>query len=407
MTKIPFTKALEIIFETVSPLPAETVSIEECAGRVAAAEIVSAIDSPSAHVSLKDGYAASAADLADASEKSPVTLRLAGARFAGNDSDLTITSGQAARITTGAVIPAGADAVLAEEFATAHDNEVIARTTVAVGQNILPRGTDLEKEQVILPAGAAITPARAGLIAAAGLHELDVYKRPRVTVVAIGDEIVPAGLPVDEGKVAASNLVSIRAWCELFNMRTEASYTGDSVEAIAGAVSQNLRSCDCIITSGGAWKSERDFVVGVLDGLGWKKMFHRVKLGPGKAIAFGMLGSKPVFCLPGGPPSNQIAFLMLALPGLLRLGGREHAALPSAPAKLERGVSGRSDWTQVKLGLVKTDKDGLIFSPLELPSRLMSLAKAQALMTIPEGVETVDAGCKVNIGLLGGSDLES
>ncbi len=400
MTKIPFSKALEIILETVFPLPVETVSVDECAGRVVAAEIVSAIDSPSAHVSMKDGYAVVAADLAHASEGSPVNLRLVGAQFAGGDSDLAVTNGQAARITTGAVIPLGADAVLAEEFASADDNTLIARATAVAGLNILPRGTDLEKGKVILHAGAAIAPARAGLIAAAGLPEVDVFKNPRVTIIAIGDEIVPAGRPVNEGKVAASNLVSLRAWCERFNMQTEAAYTGDSVETIAGAVSQSIRSCDCIITSGGAWKSERDLVVGVFDGLGWKKMFHRVKLGPGKAIAFGMLGGRPVFCLPGGPPSNQVAFLMLALPGLLRLGGRERAALPSAPAKLERSVSGLKEWTQVKMGLLKTDKDGLIFSPLKLPSRLMSLAKAQAIMTIPEGVETIDAGSGVSVQLL-------
>ncbi|MFH1436049.1 MAG: molybdopterin molybdotransferase MoeA [Pseudomonadota bacterium] len=395
MMKIPFTKALEIILKTVSPLPSRMVSVDECAGRVVAARIASAIDSPSAHVSLKDGYAVVAADLAHASEQSPVSLRLAGAQFAGNDTGLAITAGEAARITTGAVIPQGADAVLAEEFATAQGNAIMARAAAAAGRNILPKSTDLEKGKVILPAGAAITPARAGLIAAAGLHQVDVHQSPRIAIIAIGDEIVPAGEPVSEGKVAASNLVSLRAWCESFNMQAEAAHAGDTAEDIAAAVSRGIRSSDCIITSGGAWKSERDFVVGVLDGLGWKKMFHRVKLGPGKAMAFGMLGARPVFCLPGGPPSNQVAFLMLALPGLLRLGGHSRCALPSVPAVLERSVSGLKEWTQVKMGLLNKGKDGLVFSPLELPSRLMSLAKAQALMTIPEGVETVDAGSKI------------
>ncbi len=239
-----------------------------------------------------------------------------------------------------------------------------------------------------------------GLIAAAGHEGAEVYKNPNVTIIATGDEIVAIGKPLDRGKVFASNLVTISAWCGLYGMRAKTVVVRDNEEEIFNAVQDSLFDSDCLITSGGAWKGDRDLVVKILDRAGWEKIYHRVTMGPGKAIGFGMLKGKPVFCLPGGPPSNQMAFMQLALPGLLTLAGHRHITLPLIDAVLSEDISGQSDWTQFIHGILSRQEDQLTFKPLRMMSRLQSMAKADAIACIPEGVEKIDKGCRISVQLL-------
>jgi molybdopterin molybdotransferase len=228
-----------------------------------------------------------------------------------------------------------------------------------------------------------------------------VYRKPRVTVIATGDEIVAPGKPVGEGKVAASNIATIAAWCTHFCMDSRTVVVPDSEKEISAAIKRQIEESDCVITSGGAWSSERDLVIKVLDKLGWKRMFYRVKIGPGKAVGFGMLQGKPVFCLPGGPPSNQMAFLQLTLPGLRCLGGHKPQVLPVVPAVLVESVEGQIDWTQFKMGMLKQVDGALRFQPTPLPSRLQMLSSADGIMTIPEGVEEISAGSAVSVQVMG------
>ena len=398
MINISFNQAYEIVVKHISPLPDETVSVEHCIGRTTTQDIISLIDSPSADVSLKDGYAVVSDDLKKASPDEPVILELTGTQFAGKQKALMVTRGKAVKITSGAVIPPGADSVLSDEFAVENGNSVKALATV--GKNVLKKSTDIKRGEVIIPAHTTLMPTYAGLIAAAGHSTVRVHKKPQVTIIATGDEIVAVGKPIGEGKVAASNLVTISAWCNYFHMGSNTVVVSDSAHEITRAIEENISASDCIITSGGAWKSERDLVVKVLDEMGWQKMFYRVKIGPGKAIAFGLLDSKPVFCLPGGPPSNQMAFLQLALPGLHCLGGYKHQRLPIIPAVLEKSVSGQKDWTQFKMGLLKRTENRIIFSPRKIPSRLQWLSNAQGIIRIPEGAERIPAGSYVDVQVM-------
>lgn len=399
---IPFDEALKTVLSAISPLPPEEACLERLTGRVAEEDIVSLLDSPSADVSLKDGYAVRSVDIEGASPESPVTLRLAGRRLAGSEEGATVTMGTAVRVTSGAVIPPGADAVLAEEFAREEGGTVKATADAHRGRNILKKGTDIGKGETVMERGNPLLPADMGLIAASGHSRVRVHRNPLVAVIATGDEVVAAGMPVPEGKVAASNLVTITSWCALFGMETRTFVLRDSEREIADAIGGSIRDADCIVTSGGSWKGERDLVVRVLDGLGWRKIFHRVKMGPGKAVAFGFLDEKPVFCLPGGPPSNQMAFLELALPGLLSLGGRTREAFPVIPAMLERDVQGQRDWTQFIMGLIKKTGEGIVFTPIVNESRLQSLSNAEGVIRIPEGVERIPGGSMVEVQVLKG-----
>ena len=173
------------------------------------------------------------------------------------------------------------------------------------------------------------------------------------------------------------------------------------VEANRETFSSMHSWADVLLTSGGAWKSERDLTVTILEEMGGRVMFHRVRIGPGKAVAFAKVQEKPVFCLPGGPPSNLVAFLQLALPGLQKLGGCRMPGLAEVPAVLKKPVSGQRDWTQVLFGTLGHNGQTLAFEPDGRPfSRLKSMAEAEALLLIPEGVEAFSANQTVTIQVL-------
>ena len=399
MINISYTHAYKIVISSIHPLPAEEVSLERSIGQATAQDVISLLDSPSADVSLKDGFAVVSEDIQNASVENPITLELTGSQFAGNRQAVAVMRGKAVKITSGAIIPSGADGVLANEFSEELDG--VMKALAPVGNNILRHGTDVTKGAVVIPRHTTIMPTQAGLIAAAGHGRVSVYRKPRVTVIATGDEIVAPGKPVGEGKVAASNIATIAAWCTYFSMDSRTVVVRDSEEDISTAIKTQIAESDCVITSGGAWSSERDLVVNVLDKLGWKKMFYRVKIGPGKAVGFGMLEGKPVFCLPGGPPSNQMAFLQLALPGLRCLGGHKPQVLPVVPAVLEEAVEGQIDWTQLKMGMLKRADGILRFYPKPLPSRLQMLSSADGILAIPEGVKEIAAGSIVEVQVMG------
>jgi len=158
---------------------------------------------------------------------------------------------------------------------------------------------------------------------------------------------------------------------------------------------------DAILTSGGAWMGDYDLVARVLEGLGWKQVFHRIRIGPGKAVGFGTLDNKPVFILPGGPPSNLMGFLQIALPGLLALSGRNDPVLPGISARLASDLEeGDADWTDFFFGTLEPGEDLPLFCPMKKRSRLSSLGRAAAVASIPEGHHSLSAGSLVHVQLL-------
>jgi molybdopterin molybdotransferase len=171
----------------------------------------------------------------------------------------------------------------------------------------------------------------------------------------------------------------------------------DDADAIMTALRQAIASADAVITSGGAWTGDRDLVARILERMGWRQVYHRIRIGPGKAVGFGMLQNKPVFILPGGPPSNLMGFLQIALPGLLTLAGHRPAGLPVRPVCLATDLNGRfDDWTQFVYGEIEDRDNGPVFHSLAWKSRLQSMALATAIVAIPEGEVHLAAGTVVN-----------
>jgi molybdopterin molybdotransferase len=205
-----------------------------------------------------------------------------------------------------------------------------------------------------------------------------------------------------QGKLYASNLFTLASWCLRYGFGVETFVLRDDELVIREALTTCLDQYDAVLTSGGAWKGERDLVVHILDALSWQKLYHRVRIGPGKAVGFGTFQGKPVFCLPGGPPSNHMAFLQLGLPGLQKLAGDSQPGLPQVPAMLAETISGQEDWTQFVHGRLVRDDQHLVFEPMKFMSRLQEMAQTEAVAMIPEGQDRISTGSTILVQILAG-----
>jgi molybdopterin molybdotransferase len=299
---------------------------------------------------------------------------------------------------TGARIPTGANAVVSEEFVKPEGNDVLVMNFAEPGRNIMPRGRDVESRQCIIKNGLQISPGIIGLIAAGGHSMVPVFKNPTVAIIGTGDEIVEPGVPLAKGKLYASNVMNINAWCKRYKMKTLMTVVNDDFDTLTNTLKTISADADAIITSGGAWTGDRDLVAQALEGLGWQQYFHRIRIGPGKAVGFGMLDGKPVFILPGGPSSNLMGFLQIALPGLLALAGHANPNLPRIHARLATDLEGRNrDWTDFFFGRLEEDEGFPVFHPLNDNSRLRAIAEAEAIASIPEGQNYLLKGSVISV----------
>jgi molybdopterin molybdotransferase len=397
---IGFKEALELTLSHVAIGQAEVLPLDRLTSRVLVEDVVARVDCPSLSTSRKDGYAVISADLAQATEENPVILAVVGHLAAGDRRELTIASGQTVRVTTGAPLPEGADAVLSEEFCRPRIDTIIAFNTAETGRNITRRGRDIRQGRIVAVKGTQLHPALVGLLAAAGLDAAPVHQYPRVAVIATGDEVVAPGTALRRGELYASNMVTICAWLSQLGLPYKTELVEDTREDILKAIEKNQGEIDVFLTSGGAWGSERDLILDVVAGLNWQGIYHRVRMGPGKPVGFGLLDNRPFFCLPGGPPSNEMAFLQLALPALLKMRGRPPVAFPTTPAHLAQTVYGKKGWTDFIHARLEKRNNQLWVQPARLESALLSMAQKEALIIIPEDLEEIPAGEKVEIQLL-------
>ena len=394
-------EALEMTLAHTHPLAAVQVPLSEGLNRVVAADVQARIDSPSLDASLMDGYAVRSTDLSGASTERPVALGLAGTVAAGSRPGRVVEARHTIRVLTGAPIPIGADAVVPEEFTTQQDRLIEFHQSVECGGNILPRGSDVAIGQVVVKAGRLLTPGILGMLAASGHSHVQVVRPPEVAIIGTGDEVVAPGEPLPEGKLYASNITTLDGWCRRYGFRTRRCVVGDDPTDMFQTLKQSIDQVDAVVTSGGAWTGDRDLVAQTLQHLGWKQVFHGIRMVPGKGVGFGLLDHKPVFMLPGGPSANVMGFLQIALPGLLRLAGHSHTGLPEMNVRLAEELNGRHvDWTQFVFGTLERQSGRHVFHPLLTRSRLETVAIAEAIVAIPEGENHLAAGTVVRAQIL-------
>lgn len=394
---IGFDRAYRLAVKNAAALAKQIVPIQDTVGRVLAEPAAAKVNSPSVDASLKDGYAVVLADLSRAAPENPVKLEVIGSVAAGSRPDISLGRGQAVRILSGAPLPEGAEAVLAEEFtdAGADGKWIFARATAEPGRNVQPKGEDVCLGEKLAEAGRVVSPQLMGRLVAGGISALCVFKKPRVGLLATGSEILLPGKPPVAGKLYASNVALQQAWLGGEGIDTQVLISADSFEEIAGAIRVLHETCDAVITSGGAWKGDRDLVVKVLDSLGWEMFFHRARMGPGKALGAGRLKGKPVFCLPGGPASNEAAFIMIVFPAILKMAGFRHCPYLYLTGRLESDVYGQSDWTRFIQCEIRQTSTEILLYPKKLKSRLAAMTQTPAIVKIPEGTDRIAAGTSV------------
>jgi molybdopterin molybdotransferase len=406
-TLITFERALELTRAVIQPLSFVELPLEACHGHILAAAIEAEVACPETDISKMDGYAVVSADIKGASLETPAVLKVAGTVFAGGDSETRLESGDAVGVLTGARIPKGADAVLANESVRHPDRliaghkTILATADVKPGANILPGGLDVAKGDCIIDKGALLGPGSIGLIAAAGWARIPVVPKPRIFILSIGDEVVLPGESLGPGQLYASNLLTLAAWCRQCGFCVSTAIVADREEAIRSAIKGAVASHDAIITSGGSWTSDRDLVSLSLVNLGWRKIYQGVRLRPGKGVGLGTLAHIPVFILPGGPSASMVAFLKLVLPGLHKLSGRKQTGLSCSSARLGATLTGKSSWTQTHFARFKKQAGEIFVYPIHERSRLKSIARAHSLITKPEGIQRIAAGKRISVQMLG------
>lgn len=403
-------EALQGILRELRPLPAEDARLAESLGRVLAEDLVAAMDLPPFANSGMDGYALRAADLRQARADAPVQLNVVMDIPAGVTPAGTLGPGQAARIMTGAPLPAGADAVVpveqtdadwqrAEHSAPAH--QVAVMTQVSPGDHVRPVGENVRAGQRVLTAGTRLRPQHLGLLAALGQAQVRVHRRPRVAIVSSGDELVEVHEPLAPGFIHDVNGYTIQGMVsEAGALALRLPIARDSLAAVRALFRDALQlRPDLIISTAGVSVGAHDVVRDVLDELGALK-FWRVNMRPGKPLAWGHVQGTPFFGLPGNPVSAMVTFEVFVRPALLRLTGRSEETQGQRATVCEALHSdGRRAYLRVTL---QRDGDRLLARTTGTQSSgaLLSMVLADGLLIVPEGVHFVPAGSELEVLLL-------
>lgn len=402
-------EAVQEILAGLSPLPEEIIPLHAARGRTLAQTITAPLDVPAFDNSSVDGFALCAADTAS-TEKAPITLRVVADIAAGSAPQVIIQPGQAARIMTGAAMPAGADAVVMVEDtdfgvrdagvqAPAH---VQVRKTIRKGENVRPQGMDLRLGQPVLAPGRSLGPAELGLLAMLGLGEIPVYRQPRVALLSSGDELVAPGQPLSPGKIYDSNSITLSALLEsagarVISLGVARDEQQDVEQRLAQAVTQQA---DLIISSAGVSVGAFDYVKSAVESHG-SLDFWRVNIRPGKPLAYGKYQGIPFFGLPGNPVSSYVGFEVFVRPALARLSGASQVQRKQVSATLQEPIE--SDGRESYLRAIITENQGEYtahFPSHQGSGNLYSLVLANALLIIPSGVKSLAPGDKATAWLL-------
>ena len=348
MSLILVEEALARVLEGVEPLHAEEVPIGEAHGRILAGPLSSLRTQPPADVSSMDGYAARSTDLA-----APTTLNVVGESAAGRPFAGEVKAGEAVRIFTGAILPAGANTVVPQEDAKA-EGVTVALPAAKSGSYVRKRGLDFIAGKTMLEAGRRLTARDIGLAAAMDHARISVARRPRVAIIATGDELVAPGAGGDENRIVASNPFSLAALLRRENaLVSDLGIVPDKLEAIIAAMRLARGNVDVLITLGGASVGDHDLIAPALKAENISMAFHRVALRPGRPLLLGLAGKLRVLGLPGNPVSSYVCACLFLVPLLRKLQGRLDFLPTPLPAVLGadmRENDHRQDYLRARIG---------------------------------------------------------
>jgi molybdenum cofactor synthesis domain-containing protein len=389
-------KALEPFYKR----SAEAVPLSGCHDRILAEDVYSYVDVPGFDRASMDGYAVKAADTWGADEEAPRKLKLIGIIHAGDRPTLTITSGTVAEVATGAVMPAGANAVVMVENTDEEDPAINIRKPVTPGENVMHTGADVMMGELVLRKDTKLTPREVSVLAAVGMDEVKVYRRPLVAIMSTGNEISPPGTKLEPGQIYDVNAYAIGAGVE--ENGGVPLYLGivpDTPDAFRNAVLDASENADIVLTSGSTSAGASDMMFSTVGSMG-RVLVHGIKIKPGKPTIIGETGGKPFIGLPGYPSSALTIFNEVVAPLVRHVSGRRGRDIKEVPARMALRVmteGGRE--VLLPVGLLK-EQDGIAAYPVEKGSGAVSaLLDSDGYVEINESVRVIEEGERVDVRL--------
>jgi len=382
-------EALGFVLAEVNPLPVETVAVADARGRVLCEAVQAAVDLPPFDSSAMDGFAVRSGD-------TPGRLVLTGASAAGSPFPGAVGPGQAVEISTGAVVPAGADAVVPIERVNVV-GEAVDAEGVSPGEHVRPRGGDVRSGAVVAAAGTRLGAWAVGAAAAVGVAEVRVARRPRVAVIATGSELREPGAALREGEIYESNTHLLRALLEQAGAQVDVlGSVADDEQSTRAALERGLEA-DVLVTSGGVSVGRHDLVRATLASLGGEEVFWRVAVKPGKPVSFGVRGSTLVFGLPGNPVSALVGFELFVRPAVLALQGASRPGPDWHTGSLGAAVRRDRERDQLLRARVVDGERGPVLEPVsgQESHMIVRAAGADALAFVERGDGEQQAGSAV------------
>jgi len=382
---IPVETTLEALLSQANGVTeTETVGLNNALGRVLAQDVHSQINVPPFNASAMDGYAINSADIGSHTAL-PISQRIA----AGQQPSAALAQGSVARIFTGAPLPEGADTIVMQEACSVENDLVTLPAEIKADQFVRPKGCHVSQGTVILAGGTKLGPAEIALTASTGINEITVYRRFKVALLTTGDELIEPGLPLQPGKIYNANQYMLTNMLTALNCEvTNIGPVIDDAIAIKTALRQAAQSCDVIISSGGVSVGEEDHVKTVVETLGRLDLW-RIRIKPGKPLAFGNVLGKAFIGLPGNPVSSFVTFCLFARPFILKSQGLTQTEAKSFPIAADFEQSKPDNRREYKRVSLVTNEGGQIMAQpynSQDSATLISTTNSDGLLCVPEGV---------------------
>ena len=392
-------EAQDIVLNAVAALGAEKVPLRDALQRVSAEDVNASRDIPLGDNSAMDGYAVRYADVAGSSSQKPTILDVLEILPAGKTPQHQIAPGTAIKIMTGAPLPVGADTVVQIEHTNADDFRVAIYEAPPITSNLRRRGEDIHTGERVLRQHTLLRPAELGVLASVGQAQVWVYQRPRVAILATGDEIADPGDPDNRDKILNSNSYTLAGQvAEAGGVPVLLGVAPDRRDVIHDRLASGLRA-DVLITSGGVSVGQFDFVRECLNGLDFEVRFHTVAMRPGSPITFGLVRHVPVFSLPGNPVASMVTFELFVRPALLKMTGHRELFRPRIAAVLQDGMEKRRGVRTFLRGVLSQDDTPPTVTTTgpQGSGILRSMSLANCLIDISEEAERLSPGDPVAV----------
>ena len=402
-------EALERFLSQLSFTPRTRIlSLEEARGRTLADDIISEVDVPPFNRAAMDGYAVRAEDTFGASPTNPIELRVVGTVEIGDVPQTSVKNGTAIRISTGAPMPEGADAVVMIEHTESTNNDTIQVTqSVTPGKNVAQRGEDVAKGSTVLKKGTILRPTDLALLKSIGIEQIKVHDKPKVAILSTGNELMERFNPDEPGKIVDSNRIMLKGLvAEDGGNSIDLGIARDSIEEIKKKIQEGLQQADVVMVSGGTSVGSKDLVPLVVNELGTPGVIvHGVAISPGRPMGLAMVNNKPVLLFPGYPVAVILNYELFARPLMQRLQGHSYKHKPGeiVVGRMKKRISGSPGIKDFVRVMIEQDDDGTLwFVPIRRRGAgiLSSITRADALLEIPEDSEGFPEGATVQAKLL-------